>query len=126
MRRHGLFSNGNTETIILGVIVIVGICWFLSGCTFMIEDVAEGGSSHTSTMPAVQFCVLSACDGQWADRAERAGDDTMSDTGEVSATQEATAVPTVTIPITGMPSADMAEKVDSYLHSSSPGGVLSE
>lgn len=70
----------------------------LASCTLMWEGIAEDGQSHTSTMPAVQVCVMSACDGQWADRAQRAGDD-AEETGDVDADQTATAVPTVKLDV---------------------------
>ena len=88
----------------------------LAGCTVVNFDQATDSEAHVTVMPATQTAVMSAADGQWSDRAQRAAGDAQ-ESGDTSAQQTATAVPTVSIPLTGASPADAASRVDEYLHS---------
>lgn len=93
------------------------ILLLLAGCTMIpIENSGTHAQIHVTVMPATQTSLMSATDGQWSDRAQRAGQDAESQAGDVSATQTATAVPTVSIPLTTMSPGEAASGLDTLLN----------
>ena len=88
----------------------------LGGCTIIDQqDTAANAQPHGSVLPATVICFMAACDAQFADRSQRAGDD-AKDAGTISAEQTATAVPSVVIPLTGASPAAVVGAADAFLH----------
>lgn len=114
-RRHGPYADWKAPKWIVCCLILIGLMIFMAGCTYAPQH--EGSNGHTSVLPAVVVCLLAACDTSFSDRAERAGDQAdVSNAGGETVDQTATAVPTVSIPLTGAAPADVAERVDTYLH----------
>jgi hypothetical protein len=84
------------------------------GCSILRIEQSPNSTAHITLMPATQTSILSATDGQWSDRAQRAGDDVAED-GDVSAEQTADSIPTLTIPLTGATSAEASAAAEKFL-----------
>lgn len=95
-------------------LVMIILILLLSSCTVIRFDQAPESEAHVTVMPATQTSVMSAADGQWSDRAQRAGEDASDEMGDTTASQTATAVPTVSIPLTGASPAAAAAGVERY------------
>jgi len=59
----------------------------LVGCTLLPESPEGQGQVHTSVLPAVVICVFAQCEAQFADRAARAGQDSV-DSSETDSDME--------------------------------------
>jgi len=94
-------------------LVMILLIPLLASCTMIRFDQAPESEAHVTVMPATQTSVMSATEGQWSDRAQRADGDAQ-ESGDTSAEQTATAVPTVSIPLTGASPAAAAAGVERY------------
>ena len=94
---------------------------FLASCVLVNQDDTQANAQpHSSVMPAVVVSSFAATDAQFADRAQRAGADADS-AGDASAEQTATAVPTVSIPLTGASPGAVAGAANAFLHGEAGG-----